>query len=92
MILFPYLYVYNSHQKRIMKEEVEFIIKGYHKAELAQMYHPDMSVPSAMCKMRRWINRNAKLKRKLMEVQVSGQNHAYTPREVGVIVEFLGEP
>ena len=75
-----------------MEEERIFIIKSYHKADLALMYHPGLSAVAAMGKMRRWINRNPELKRRMHEVQVSVLNHSYTPREVAIIVEFLGEP
>ena len=75
-----------------MEEEKIFVIKGYHKADLARMYHPDLSAHAAMGKMRRWINRNAELKRRMQEVQVSVLNHTYTPKEVAILVEFLGEP
>lgn len=75
-----------------MEKEVKFVIRGYHKADLALMYHPNMSATAAMGKMRRWINRNARLKEKLLEVQISALNHTYTPKEVAILVEFLGEP
>lgn len=75
-----------------MEEESIFTVKSYHKADLALMYHPGLSATAAMGKMRRWINRNAELKRKMGEVQVSVLNHTYTPKEVAILVEFLGEP
>ncbi len=75
-----------------MEEEAKFIVKSYHKADLALMYHPGMSPRAAMGKMRRWINHNAELKRRLEQVQINILNHTYTPKEVAVIVEFLGEP
>lgn len=89
---FIYLYIIKSIKKIIMEEEFVFPIKGYHKADLALMYHPNLSARAAMGKMRRWINRNAELKKRLMEVQINLLNHTYTPKEVAIIVEFLGEP
>jgi len=75
-----------------MEENLKFVVKGYYKADLALMYHPGMSARCAMGKMRRWINRNTELKRKMLEAQVSALNHKYTPKEVAILVEFLGEP
>lgn len=75
-----------------MEKESKFTIKSYYKTELALMYHPHLSGHAAIVKIRRWINRNPELKRRLQEVQVSPMNHTYTPKEVAIIVEFLGEP
>jgi len=75
-----------------MEEESKFIIRSYHKIDLAQMYSPDVKADSAARKMRRWINRNAELKRRLEEIQINALNHTYTPRQVAILVEFLGEP
>jgi hypothetical protein len=74
-----------------MKEH-EFIIKPYLKEDLAMMYHPQMQPKAAMAKMRRWINLNPELKRRVQEAQISVQTHHYTSRQIAVLVEFLGEP
>jgi hypothetical protein len=76
----------------IMEIEQDFTIRPYLKAELAMMYHPQMTQKAAMEKMRRWINLNPELKRRVTEMQVSVQTHHYTSRQVAVLVEFLGEP
>ncbi len=73
-------------------KETPFIIKSYHKADLALMYHPGLTVAAAMNKMRRWINRNTELKRRMKAVRTSPQNHTYAPVEVAILVKFLGEP
>ena len=75
-----------------MEEESKFVIRSYYKTDLAQMYHPNVKVASAMRKMRRWINRNAELKRRLQEVQINALNHSYTSKQVAILIEFLGEP
>lgn len=69
-----------------------FPIKGYLKAELALMYHPEMTQAAAMGKMRRWINRSATLKERLQAVEVNKLNHRYTPKQVAILVDFFGEP
>lgn len=75
-----------------MKEEPKFVIKSYLKADLALMYHPSMTQRGAMTKMRRWINLNSELKKRMTEAQVSALTHQYTPRQVAILAEFLGEP
>lgn len=76
----------------MMREESVFSIRAYHKSDLALLYHPGMCGRSAMNKMRRWINRNSELKRRMKEAEVSPLTHQYTPRQVAILVEFLGEP
>lgn len=74
-----------------MKEK-EFVIRTYLKSELASLYHPYMSAESAMRKMRRWINYNPELKAQMEALSTSRTDHQYTPRQVGLLVKYLGEP
>jgi hypothetical protein len=76
----------------IMEREEKFVIRPYLKEELAVKYHPHMQPKAAMGKMRRWINMNPELKRRLTEAQIGIRPHSYTPRQVSILVEFLGEP
>jgi hypothetical protein len=75
-----------------MEQEQRFIIRPYLKEELATMYHPQMEPKSAMGKMRRWINLNPELKRKMNETQLCAQMRRYTSRQVAILIDFLGEP
>ena len=75
-----------------MEEEHKFIIKSYHKGDLALMYHPCMTQAAAMGKMRRWINLNPDFKKRMKEAEISPLTHRYTSRQVAILVEFLGEP
>jgi hypothetical protein len=75
-----------------MEKEEKFVIRPYLKEALAVKYHPDMQPKAAMRKMRRWINLNPELKRKLTEAQMGIRPHYYTSRQVAILVEFLGEP
>jgi hypothetical protein len=76
----------------MIKEEEKFVIRSYYKEELAVKYHPGIKPKSAMDKMRRWISMNPELNRKMIEAQICAQSHSYTPRQVAILVEFLGEP
>lgn len=75
-----------------MEEEQKFIIRTYGKAELAHLYNPYMPIVSAMRKMRHWIKRNRKLAEGLNAAGANTYDHAYTPRQVALIAQFLGEP
>ena len=43
------------------EEETKFVVKSYLKADLAHLYHPNLPIPYAMCKLRGWIRKNKEL-------------------------------
>ena len=59
----------------------EFTIRAYGRMELAQLYSPELTDIAAYRKMKKWIERCPGL-----------QHRSYTPLEVRVIVDALGEP
>lgn len=69
-----------------------FEIKAYGKGELAQLYNPGMGVRSALRTLSVWIKRNGALDDKLRETGLVPCCKIYTPRQVKLIVEYLGEP
>ncbi|MFR9262765.1 MAG: DUF4248 domain-containing protein [Bacteroides cellulosilyticus] len=42
--------------------------------------------------LRRWMLRNAELHAELIHLGYQDRNHIFTPRQVKVIVDYLGEP
>ena len=69
-----------------------FKVQSYLKCDLAQLYHPHLPVPYAMSKLRAWIRRCPELHEK-MYIGGEGQNdHAYTRRQVALIVQYLDAP
>lgn len=69
-----------------------FEIKAYGKGELAQLYNPGMGARSALRTLSVWIKRNGVLDDKLRETGLVPYCKIYTPRQVKLIVEYLGEP
>jgi len=69
-----------------MKNE-PFVIRAYGKSELAMKYFPDLTKESAMKKFRNWLRINPRL-RKL----VSKNSRNFTPKQVRIIIEEVGEP
>lgn len=69
-----------------------FEIKAYGKGELAQLYNPQMGVRSSLRTLSVWIKRNGVLHDKLQETGLVPCCKIYTPRQVKLIVEYLGEP
>ena len=64
-----------------------FTIRAYGKSELAMMYFPKDSKRYALSKFRFWLRLNPRLR------DFKPKNaHFYTPKQVKMIVEELGEP
>ena len=72
--------------------EKEFIIKAYGKAELAMLYSPDISEDAAVKRLSRYIRNTPHLLEKLLSTGYSSKNHTFTPRQVEIIVNAIGEP
>lgn len=69
-----------------MKQE-RFKIRAYGKSELALLYFPDSSKDSAMKRLRSWFRINPRLAPLL-----SSRGSSFTPKQVRLIVDELGEP
>lgn len=75
-----------------MKELMEFKIRAYGKTELALLYMPN-SAPRCACKnLQRWININPELTEELCRAGYLKQQRILTPRQVKIIVKYIGEP
>ena len=70
-----------------------FKIQQYGKSELALMYFPGAATASgALSNLNYWIRRNKKLVKALQNCGMPPKSKSFTPREVALIVEHLGEP
>lgn len=71
----------------------EFEIKSYGFAELAGLYRPNLSSKNAMRTLKSWMTRTPGL---LNELKATGFNplqiRTLTPRQVAIIIRYLGEP
>jgi hypothetical protein len=67
--------------------EKEFKIHAYGKSELAMKYFPGDNKELALKKLRCWFSKNKKLKH-----FVSREKKYFTPKQVKIIIEELGEP
>ena len=62
--------------------ETNFRIRPYSKRELAKLYFPDtINEESAIANLRN-----------LKEAYYKTHNRTFTPRQIGIIVQYLGEP
>lgn len=70
-----------------------FKIRSYTKKELALLYFPTASTPhAAVNHLMAWIKRCYDLCESLTEIGYQKNAKYFTPREVRLIVEYLGEP
>lgn len=71
----------------------EFKIKAYGKSELALQYFPEAaSAHTAVNHLMSWIRCNPVLTEELTRLGYRKSAKYFTPKEVGKIVEYLGEP
>ena len=73
-------------------DEEKFKIRSYGWTELALCYNPDLHPNSASRLLHRWGVRNEKLVKTLKTAGICDRQRKLTPKQVGVIVELLGEP
>ena len=68
-------------------------IKQYRKSELALMYFPECETKEgALSNLKSWIKGNKKLTSELKKCGMPPRKKTYTPKEVALIFEYLGEP
>ena len=70
----------------------DFTIRPYTKKELALMYFPDSSPRTAVNHLMSWIHRCTPLWTQLQATGYNVTGKDFTPRQVKIIIEHLGEP
>lgn len=75
-----------------MNNDQNFQIRSYGKSELASIYLPGITPDSACKTLRRWIDKYPGLSENLIATGLSATDRRYTPAQVRLIVEALGEP
>ncbi|WP_455626528.1 DUF4248 domain-containing protein [Parabacteroides sp.] len=70
-----------------------FKIRPYSKRELAKLYFPDtVNEESATANLRNLMKYNPDLLTELKGANYKTHNKIFTPKQVGIIVHYLGEP
>ncbi|WP_321437508.1 DUF4248 domain-containing protein [uncultured Bacteroides sp.] len=69
-----------------------FELRSYSKTELSRKYNPLLCDRSAQRTLIKWIERNRELSERLLSTGFSKMDRLFTPRQVELIVSFLGEP
>ena len=87
--------LFNRNNRTIpsLKELGEtFHLRAYGRTELAQAYNPYLSPGAAWQKLSLWIHLYPDLTERLKAIGYSPHQRVFTPRQVAMIVEALGEP
>lgn len=69
-----------------------FQIRTYGKGELAQLYCPNITTSAARKKLMLWIHYYPHLMESLHAIGFSETSRSFTPAQVRLIVDALGEP
>lgn len=69
-----------------------FKIRTYGRTELAQKYCPNMTARAAFRKLMQWIDLYPELNEQLANHGYTPHQRTYTPAQVQLIVDALGEP
>ena len=87
------LFNHNNHITPSLKELGEtFRLRAYGRTELAQAYNSHLSSGAAWQKLSLWIHLYPDLTERLKAIGYSPHQRVFTPRQVAMIVEALGEP
>ena len=62
------------------------------KSALAASYFPELASHQACNRLRRWIIPCTKLHDKLLETGYRPEQRIFTPRQIRLIIHYLGEP
>lgn len=72
--------------------EARFRIRTYGKGELALCYISGVCQQTAVNQFNEWIHRAPGLEQRLLDTGMSRTGRRYTPAQVKLIVNVLGEP
>jgi hypothetical protein len=70
----------------------QFKIRTYGYGELALLYFPNSTKKSASVQLRRWIISDNNLKTDLENSGFKKWQKLLTPKQVGIIINYIGEP
>lgn len=70
----------------------DFEVRQYGRTELAQLYSPNITPEAAWKKLKTWIDFCPGLNQRLRTAGYQPRQRIFTPAQVTMIVEAIGEP
>ena len=67
-------------------------IRSLSKAQLAQLYAPDLTQGAAVNRLMAWLHRDEETMQKLAASGYTKHQKVFTSRQVSIIIDHLGEP
>lgn len=92
LIFITFTNVINKQTIHIMTEEKTKLERVWGYQELALLYFPDSKPECASVQLRRWIKMSGELTSRLEACGWKAGRKVLTPKQVGCIVDHLGEP
>lgn len=83
---------YNLHNYDSRHHSGGFTVREYGRTELAALYCPNLAPVSAWRKLKKWIAAHPTLPDRLAATGYTSRAHGFTPAQVSLIVDALGEP
>lgn len=81
-----------TQEEKNFAGDTSFPIRLYSKGDLAMLYCPEYAISTAIRNLSVWIKKNEELWAALMEAGYNPYRRCFMPREVALIVKYLGEP
>lgn len=76
----------------MIHDDLAVPVRSYSKQQLATLYFPAIESVSAVRTLMTWIRRNKQLADLLMHAGYNMYQKMFTPAQVNLIFEYLGEP
>lgn len=77
---------------RFSAQPEEWPVRSYYKSDLAAAYAPGLTLHAALNRLAAWIHQNGPLEQALQQTGYQPRQRAFSPKQVGLIFEYLGKP
>lgn len=67
-------------------------VRSYSKGELSTMYNPNITSSAARKKLSQWMHHHPTLMQNLLDTGYNEMQRTFTPKQVRLIFDALGEP
>lgn len=80
------------NKRNTYRDDLNFVVAAMSKHELAMLYAPNLTPHAAVNRLMNWINLHPTLSSELPKTGYRKTSKLFSPQQVALIVEYLGEP